>query len=64
MTEGAGIAHSVYRRVMGWKVGVPSRVGTRDFSLLYSVQTGSRTYLASYLMGAGASFPGGKATGA
>jgi hypothetical protein len=32
------------------------------FSLLHSVQTGSGTYPASYLMGMGGCFPVGKAT--
>jgi hypothetical protein len=34
-----------------------------DFSLLYSVQTDSGAHSASYPMGAGGYFPGGKAVG-
>jgi hypothetical protein len=35
----------------------------QDFSLLHSVQTGSGAHPASYQMGTGGSFPGGKAAG-
>jgi hypothetical protein len=33
----------------------------QEFSLLHSVQTGSRVHPTSYPIGAGGSFPGGKA---
>jgi hypothetical protein len=33
----------------------------QDSSLLHSIQTGSGAHLASYTMGTGGSFPGGKA---
>jgi hypothetical protein len=46
----------------GWTTGVRLPTGTRDFSLLYSVQTGSEAHPASYPMGIGGSFPGGKET--
>jgi hypothetical protein len=37
--------------------------GTRDFSLLHSVQTGSESHPAFFPIGNGACFPGGKADG-
>jgi hypothetical protein len=43
-------------------VGVRVLVGS-EFSLLHIVQTGSGAHPASYPMGTGDSFPGGKATG-
>jgi hypothetical protein len=43
--------------------GVGVRVGS-EFSLLHVVQTGSGAHPASYPMGTGGSFPGGKAAGA
>jgi len=36
----------------------------KEFSLHHRIQTGSRTHSASYLMGTGGSFSGGKAAGA
>jgi hypothetical protein len=36
----------------------------KDFSLIHSIQTGSGTHPASYPVGTGDSFPGGKAAGA
>jgi hypothetical protein len=46
-------------------VGVPVPVGSRILSsLLHVVQTGSGAHVASYPMGIGGSFPGGKAAGA
>jgi hypothetical protein len=36
----------------------------QDFSFLHDVQTGSGAHPASYPMGTGCSFPGGKAAGA
>jgi hypothetical protein len=44
-------------------VGVRVPVGSR-ISLLHVLWTGSGTHPASYPMGTGASFPGGKAAGA
>jgi hypothetical protein len=63
-TEGAAIAQSVYRGVYGLDGWVRFPAGARDFSLLYSVQTGHEAHPASYPMGTGGSFPGGKAAGA
>jgi hypothetical protein len=39
-------------------------VGTGNFSLHHRVQNGSGTHPASYPVGIGGSFPGGKAAGA
>jgi hypothetical protein len=44
-------------------VGVRVPVGSK-FSLLHIIQTGSGVHPASYSMGTGVSFPGGKAPGA
>jgi hypothetical protein len=44
--------------------GLGSIPGRQDFSLLYSIQTDSGAYPASYLMGTGGRFPRGKAAGA
>jgi hypothetical protein len=38
--------------------------GTWNFSVPHRVQTGSGAHPASYLMGTGGPFPGGKASGA
>jgi hypothetical protein len=43
--------------------GTGVRFPAGDFFLLHSVQTGSGTRRASYVMGTGGSFPGGKACG-
>jgi hypothetical protein len=43
-------------------VGVPVPVGSEGF--LHIVETGSGAHPASYPMGTGGSFPGGKPTGA
>jgi hypothetical protein len=53
-------------RAMGWtaRVRFPA---VQDFYLRHSIQTdqtGSGAHPASYPMGTGGSFPGGKATGA
>jgi hypothetical protein len=44
--------------------GVRVRVPVRASSFLYAVQTDSGTHQASYSIGIGGSFPGGKVTGA
>jgi hypothetical protein len=44
--------------------GVRFPEGTGNFSLHRRVQTGSGAHPASYSMGTGGSFPGGKAAGA
>jgi hypothetical protein len=48
---------------MGWTAGVWFPTKARDFSLFHSVQTGPEAHSASYPMGAGGSFPKGKAAG-
>jgi hypothetical protein len=45
---------------MGWMIGVRSLTGAEDFSSSPCVQTGSGAHPASYPMGAGGPFPGGK----
>jgi hypothetical protein len=47
----------------GWtpRVRFPA---VQDFSLLHSVHTEAGVHTASYIMGTGGSFPGGKAAGA
>jgi hypothetical protein len=42
-------------------IGVRSPVGEKDFSSSLCVQTGSGAHPASYTMGTGDPFPGGKA---
>jgi hypothetical protein len=42
-------------------IGVPSAAGTKDFSSILCVQTGSGAHSASSSMGTGGPFPGGKA---
>jgi hypothetical protein len=46
----------------GWTAGVRFLAGVRDFSFLHMVQTDFEAHKASYPMGAGGSFPWGKAT--
>jgi hypothetical protein len=46
---------------MGWMIGVRSPSGAKDFSSSLCVQTDSGAHPASYPMGTGVSFPGGKA---
>jgi hypothetical protein len=41
-------------------IGVRSPAGAKDFSSNLCVQTGSGAYPASYTMGTGGPFPGGK----
>jgi hypothetical protein len=52
------------RLATGWTIGVRFTVGAGSLSLLHRVQTGSGLHPASYSMGTGGSFPGGKAAGA
>jgi hypothetical protein len=42
-------------------IGVRSPAGTKDFSSILCLQTGSGAHTASCTMGTGGSFPGGKA---
>jgi hypothetical protein len=58
---GAAIAQAVYCLTMGWTIGVWSSTGTQDFSSSSCIQTGSEAHPASYPMGTGGPFPGGKA---
>jgi hypothetical protein len=46
---------------MGWTIGVRSPTEAEDFSSIPCVQTGSGAHPASYPMGTGGPFPGGKA---
>jgi hypothetical protein len=48
---------------MYWTERLPFPAAARDFSLLYSVQSGSGAHLTSYQMGTGGSFPGIKRPG-
>jgi hypothetical protein len=56
---GIGLGYGLDDR--GSRVRFP--VGTENFSLHHRVQKGSGAYPASYPMGTGDSFPGGKAAG-
>jgi hypothetical protein len=51
------MAQSVQQRATAWKDEVRFRAGTRDFSLLHSVQTASEVYPASYPKATGALSP-------
>jgi hypothetical protein len=60
----ARIAQSVWRLATGWTIKGPEfefRFG-QEFSLLHVVQIGPGAHPASYPMGTGGSFLGGKAT--
>jgi hypothetical protein len=48
------------KRATGWTAGVRFPAGTREFSFLHSVHTGSGTHPASYRVGTGAVSPGVK----
>jgi hypothetical protein len=54
------LSQSVQRLATGW---VTENSG-EEFSLLHVVQTGSGAHPASFPMGTGGPFPGGKAAGA
>jgi hypothetical protein len=56
-------AYVVKDPATGWTTGVRFPAGTGNFSLLQRVQTGFEAHAASYGMGNGESFPGGKAIG-
>jgi hypothetical protein len=60
--KGVGIAQSVQRRARGWMARVRFQA-VQDYSVLCSVQTDSGVHPASYPVGTGGSFPGGKAAG-
>jgi hypothetical protein len=57
---GIALGYGLYDR--GSRVRFPAGAG--NFSLHHRVQNGSMAYPASYPMGIGGSFPGGKAAGA
>jgi hypothetical protein len=54
------IAQSIQWRATGWTAWVRFPTGSKDFSLLHRVQTGSGAHPASYVMGTGGSFPDDK----
>jgi hypothetical protein len=56
-----GIALSVQRRDTGWTSGDRLPAEATNFSLVYSVQTGSGAHRASYPMSTEGCFPRGKA---
>jgi hypothetical protein len=57
----AAVAQSVYRLTTDWTTGVRSPTGVEDFSSSPCVHTVSGAHPASYTMGTGGPFPGGKA---
>jgi hypothetical protein len=57
-----GIAQDYGLQDRGWKFRFPAGAG--NFSIHHRVQNGSGAHPASYPMGTGGSFPGGKAAGA
>jgi hypothetical protein len=58
---GAAVAQAVKCLTTAWTIGVRSPAGAEDFSSSPCVQTGSGAHPASYSMGTGGPFPGGKA---
>jgi hypothetical protein len=61
LLSGAGVAQSVQCLTTDWTTGVRSRTEAEDFSSSLCVQTGSGAHPASYPVGTGGSFSGGKA---
>jgi hypothetical protein len=57
----AAVAQSVQCLTTGWTIEVRSPTEAEDFSSSPWVQTGSGAHPASYPMGTGGPFPGGKA---
>jgi hypothetical protein len=55
------VGAAVAQATTGWTIGVRSPTGAQDFSSSLCVQTGSGAHPASYPMGTGVPFPGGKA---
>jgi hypothetical protein len=55
------VAQSVQYLTADWAAGVRSPTQAEDFPSNLCVQTGSGPHPASYTMGTGGSFPGGKA---
>jgi hypothetical protein len=58
---GAAVAQAVQCLTTGWTIGVRSPTEAADISSSFCVQTGSGAHPASYPMGTGGPFPGGKA---
>jgi hypothetical protein len=54
------VVQSVQCLTADWRAGVRSLTGAENFSSNLCVQTGSGANPASYTMGTGGSFPGGK----
>jgi hypothetical protein len=61
LESGAGVAQSVLCLTTDWMTGVWSQTEAEGVSSSLCVQTGSGTHPASYPMGTGGPFPGGKA---
>jgi hypothetical protein len=59
--NGSRVAQSVQCLTADWTAGVRSPTEAQDFSSSLCVHTGSGAHPASYTMGTGGSFPGGKA---
>jgi hypothetical protein len=57
----SGSAQSVQYLTTDWTAGVRSPTEAEDFSSNLCIQTGSGAHPASYTVGTGGSFPGGKA---
>jgi hypothetical protein len=55
------VAQAVQSLTTDWTAGVRSSTEAEDFSSNLCVQTASGAHPASYTMGTGGSFPGGKA---
>jgi hypothetical protein len=62
-TGGAAVAQAEKCLTTGWTIGVRSPTGAEEFSSSSCAQTGSEADPASYPMGTGGPFPGGKARG-
>jgi hypothetical protein len=61
ISSSAGVAQSVQCLTADWTAGVRSPTEAEDFSSNLCVQTGSGAHPASWTVGTGGSFPGGKA---
>jgi hypothetical protein len=59
-SERAGVAQSVQGLPLDWTTGIWPPTEAESFSSSLCVQTGSGAHPASYTMGTGGSFPGGK----
>jgi hypothetical protein len=61
MYVGARVAQSVLCLTTDWTTGVQSPTEAEDFSSSFCILTGSGAHPASFTMGTGGPFPGGKA---